>query len=111
MASSGCAMANRRSRDARHVVEVNEVKVFASGRGSDWWVLFLIAHRNTGRITEVTVGLAGAICHVACDSREDAQWLATAMVEEHGLPKAAVKVRSLRDRQATEPSAAKPEDR
>ncbi|MGI5185471.1 hypothetical protein ACQEVZ_55435 [Dactylosporangium sp. CA-152071] len=105
-------MANsRRSRNARHVVEVNEVLVFATRRGSDWWVWFLIAHRNTGRITDVAVSLGGAICHVACDSREDAQWLATAMVEEHGLPKAAVKARSLQDRQAPAPSAAKPEDR
>lgn len=56
-------------------------------------------------------GSVEVYAHVACDSREDAQWLATAMVEEHGLPKAAVKVRSLRDRQATESFAAKPEDR
>ena len=76
-------MANSRSREeARHVVEVNEVKVFATGRGSDWWAWFLMAHRNTGRITEVAVSLGGAICHVACDSREDAQWLA----HVHGRP-------------------------
>ena len=92
-------MANSRSREARHVVEVNEVKVFATGRGSDWWAWFLMAHRNTGRITEVAVSLGGAICHVACDSLADAQWLATSMVEQHGLPKSAVKARALPHRQ------------
>jgi hypothetical protein len=53
MASSGCTTANSRSREARHVVEVNEVMVFATGRGSDWWAWFLMAHRNTGRIAEL----------------------------------------------------------
>ena len=66
-----------------HVVEVNEVVVFATGRGADWWAWFLMAHRTTGRITEVAVCLGGAICHVACDSREHATWLATSMVDQH----------------------------
>jgi len=45
----------------RHVVEVNEVMVFATGRGLDWWTSFRLAHRTT----EVTVTLGGAVCHVA----------------------------------------------
>ncbi|HET8659173.1 MAG TPA: hypothetical protein VFM55_09265 [Micromonosporaceae bacterium] len=62
-----------------HVVEVNGVAVFATGRGDDWWAWFLIAHSTTGRITEVAVCLGGAICHVACDSREHAARLATSI--------------------------------
>jgi hypothetical protein len=88
-----------------HVVEVNEVAVFATGRGADWWAWFLMAHRNTGRITEVAVCIAGAICHVACDSREHAESLAKAMVDEHGLPKSAVKARALADRKRASRSA------
>jgi hypothetical protein len=69
--------------------------VLATGPGADWWAWFLMAHRTTGRITEVAVCLGGAICHVACDSREHATWLATSMVDQHGLPKSAVKARAL----------------
>jgi hypothetical protein len=89
------------ARHTSHVVEVNEVTVFATGRGADWWAWFLIAHRNTGRTTEVAVCIAGATCHVACDSREHAQWLATSVVDEHGLPKSAVKARGLPRRDDT----------
>jgi hypothetical protein len=80
----------------RHVVEVNEVMVFATGRGVDWWITFQLAHRSTSRITEVTVTPAGALCHVACDSSEHAAWLATTMIE-HGLPSRAVRARRLRE--------------
>jgi hypothetical protein len=85
---------------SRHVVEVNEVVVFATGRGAGRWATFLLAHRSTDRISEVDVSLGGAICHVACDRKDDAEWLARSMVEQHGLPKSAVKVRPLRDGRA-----------
>jgi hypothetical protein len=65
-------------------MEVNEVMVFATGRGVDWWTTFLLAHRHGNRITEVKVTLGGALCHVECDSREHATALAATMVE-HGL--------------------------
>ena len=81
----------------RHVVEVNEVMVFATGRGVDWWTTFLLVHRTTSRISDVAVTPGGAVCHVACDSREHATWLATTMVE-HWLPRTAVKARTLRER-------------
>ncbi len=82
---------------SRHVVEVNEVTVFATGRGADWWATFLLAHRSTDRITEADGSLGGAICHVACDSNDDAEWLARSMVEQHGPAEVGVKVRVLRD--------------
>ncbi|ROO52737.1 hypothetical protein EDC02_7678 [Micromonospora sp. Llam0] len=82
-------------RPARHVVEVNEAAVFATGRGADWWAWFLIAHHGTGRIREVAVSIGGAICHVACDSREHATQLAESMITQHGLPRAAVKAKTV----------------
>jgi hypothetical protein len=98
-------MAPHEPQPMLHVVEVNEAKVIATNRGRDWWTLFLMAHRDTGRISEVTVSLGGAICHVACDSPEDAQWLATFMITEHGLPRSAVKARALPNRGRIERSA------
>lgn len=79
-----------------YVVEVNEVMVLATGRGVDWWTTFWLAHRGTHRITEVTVTLGGAVCHVERDSREHAAALAATMVER-GLPRRAVKARTLRN--------------
>jgi hypothetical protein len=73
-------------------VEVNECRVFATQMGVDWWNLFRHAHTDSGRITTLTPSPAGDLCSVACDSREDAQWLASHMLEQ-GLPKSAVKVR------------------
>jgi hypothetical protein len=52
---------------------------------------FLMAHHNTRRPTDVTARIAEAICHVARDSREHAEWLATFTVGEHGRPTSAVK--------------------
>ena len=81
----------------RHVVAVNEVMVFATESGVDWWITFRLADRTTSRITEVTVTPAGALCHVACDSRDHATRLAATMIE-HGLPSRAVRARRLRKR-------------
>jgi hypothetical protein len=64
-------------------------------RRADWWTIFLLAHRNTNRITEPAVTLCGAVGHVACDSRDHATWLAATMLE-HGLPRCAVKSRTRR---------------
>jgi hypothetical protein len=83
----------------RHVVAVNEVMVFATGRGVDWWITFQLAVRTTSRITEVTVTPAGALCHGACDSRDHATSLAATMIE-HRLPSRALRARRLRERGA-----------
>jgi len=91
----------------RYVVEVNEAMVLATRRGVDWWTIFLLAHRGTNRITEVTATIGGALCHVECDSRAHATALAATMVER-GLPHRAVKARTLRgpDRR---PQASRPQ--
>ena len=45
-----------------HVVEVNEVVVFATGRGADWWAWFLMAHR-TPSTTAITAGTTRTMPH------------------------------------------------
>ncbi|GAA0908060.1 hypothetical protein [Virgisporangium aurantiacum] len=81
----------RRDVVTRCVVEVNEAMVF----GTDWWITFMLAHRGTNRITELTATIGGALCRGECDSREHATALAATMVER-GLPRRAVKARTLR---------------
>lgn len=73
-------------------VQVNEAALFATRLGVDWWLAFRRMFDASGRITETTISLGGSMCDVACDSTEDAQWLADQMINVHGFPKRAVKV-------------------
>ncbi|MDG4795420.1 hypothetical protein [Micromonospora sp. WMMD1082] len=82
-------------RPARHVVEVDDALVIATGHRADWWAWLLIAHHGTGRIREVAASIGGAICHVTWDSREHATQLTESMVTQHGLPRAAVKAKAV----------------
>lgn len=70
------------------VVEVNEVAIFATRMGSDWWVLF--RSRQENRI-DVVKGSIGDLVHVRCDDREHADWLANHMLAQ-GIPKSAIKI-------------------
>ena len=74
------------------VVEVNECKVFATSSGAAWWTAFRQRFDPIGRITDVKVSIGGNLCHVACDDREHADWLAASMVEK-GVPASAIKIR------------------
>ncbi|MBM0257366.1 hypothetical protein [Micromonospora sp. 4G55] len=77
-----------------YVVEVNEGKVEASRQGIDWWMLFRIRMDGTGRLHETTPPcVIGGVVEVACDSRDDADWLATHMVHHGGLPRTTVRVK------------------
>jgi hypothetical protein len=78
-----------------YVVEVNEAGIWASQRGSTWWNEWRLRMEPTGRITVITPSLGGDRVHIACDSKDDAQWLAGHMHEFAGIPKAAVKVTRL----------------
>lgn len=86
---------------ADYVVEVNEGVVEASQQGAEWWILFRLRHRHTDRIRETKPAcVVGGVCEVACDGREDAEWLAGSMVADHGLPATAVRVKvAARERQ------------
>lgn len=75
------------------VVEVNECRVFGTRWGSDWWGLYRL--RMDFRMTDIVVSLGGNLVHVACDDEDEARWLATSMVADHGLPKSAVKPKKI----------------
>lgn len=72
-------------------VRVNECLVLATEKGADWWVWFRWAMEPIGRITVVTASIGGDLVDVACDDRDNADWLAATAVD-HGVPKSAVKV-------------------
>lgn len=74
-------------------LEVNEAVIWATARGSEWWNLWRIRMEPVGRITIITAGLGGDLVHVACDTKEDAEWLRDHMISFAGVPKAAVRVR------------------
>jgi hypothetical protein len=73
------------------VVEVNECRVFATRAGSAWWSLYRL-HMDF-RMTDIVVSLGGNLVHVACDDEDEARWLASSMVDNHGLPPKAVKAK------------------
>lgn len=77
-----------------YVVEVNEANVFTYGNraGGDWWIAFRRC-QPAERFYEHTHTPVGSMVEVACDSKTDAQWLASHMVEHGELNKAAVKVK------------------
>ena len=73
------------------VVEVNECKVLATRSGAEWWIAFRKRFDDI-RITDVAVTLGGNVCHVAADSREDADWLVDCMAA-NGMPASALNVK------------------
>lgn len=75
-------------------VLVNECKVFATQRGGEWWLPFLLRFEGTGRMTCLEMSIAGGRWHVACDTREDAQSLKDLMTSS-GVPASAVTVKRL----------------
>jgi hypothetical protein len=76
-------------------VFVNEISIFATRQGIGWWVDFLARYERTGRMVCLAPTTSGNLWHVACDSKDDAELLALMMIEEHGLPKCAVKAKRL----------------
>lgn len=75
-------------------VEVNEVKVLATGRGAGWWTLYRARAERVGRIKIVKATPMGEVVRVACDDQDEAEWLAKHMVSHGGVPRTAVKVRT-----------------
>ena len=77
-----------------YVVEVNEGKVEASRQGIDWWILYRHHADQAGRIVETKPAcIVGGVVEVACDDQADAAWLADSMVQQHGMPASAVRVK------------------
>jgi hypothetical protein len=75
------------------VVEVNEAKVSATTQGSAWWQMFRLRFDPVGRIADRDVSPVGGYASVACDSEDDARWLAGHMVDFGALPATAVCVK------------------
>jgi len=88
---------------AAYVVEVNEGVIEASRQGIEWWRTFRHIFGEEGRIVETKAAcVVGGVVEVACDDQPHAEWLAAQMVERHGLPRTAVRVK----RPASPPVAA-----
>lgn len=79
------------------VVEVNECHVFAvSDAPAEYWAAYRGRYEAVGRINVLVASVGGDRVQVACDDRDHADWLANHLVEHGGLPKSAVKVKTLR---------------
>ncbi|AYF29290.1 hypothetical protein CSH63_17825 [Micromonospora tulbaghiae] len=78
-----------------YVVEVNEGVIEASRQGVDWWLVFRARYATSGRLRETKPAcIVGGLIEVACDDRDDADWLAAHMVDHGGLPRTAVRVKA-----------------
>jgi hypothetical protein len=78
----------------RHVVEVNDCLIVATGQGREWWATYQIRHANTGRIVWVDMTIGGGLAHIPCDDREDADEV-RAMLLDHGIHPKAAKIKKL----------------
>lgn len=76
-------------------VFVNEASIIATGQGVEWWANFTSRFETTNRMTCLKPSVGGSMWHVKCDSQQDAEWLAWEMTEVNGIPKRAVKVKTL----------------
>lgn len=79
------------------VVEVLEPRVYTYGGGTpdsaNWWTAFRQTYDRVGRIADYDPVLVGSRAEVACDSKDDAAWLAEHMVSHGGLHPKAVRVK------------------
>jgi hypothetical protein len=53
-------------------VWVNEVRINATRQGADWWFLFASRFERTPRMSCLDMCIAGALWHVACDTKQNA---------------------------------------
>lgn len=73
-------------------LRVNEVVVncYCSREAANWWALYR-ARGPASRFTTVLAAIPGDLVEVACEDRQDAEWLRDLLVER-GIPKTALKV-------------------
>jgi hypothetical protein len=68
-------------------VLVDEVGIFATGRGSDWWALYSTRMQASGVLITLDVAfIAGALYLMRCEDREAAEFAAEYM-GQHVWPK------------------------
>jgi hypothetical protein len=77
-----------------YVVEVNEGVVEATRQGVEWWYTYRPRFEASGRLREIKAAciIAGTV-EVGPYERDDAEFMASHMVESGGMPKSAVKVK------------------
>lgn len=73
-------------------LRVNEVAVnlYSPREAANWWALYR-AHGPATRFTTVTAAIPGDLVEVACEDREDAEWLRDLLIER-GIPRTALKI-------------------
>lgn len=79
----------------KYVVEVNEVGIFASGLGKEWWAENVLMRPIADRIHWVGLTPGGGVAQIPCADKEEAQFIRDHMIE-HGISDKHVKVKLLR---------------
>jgi hypothetical protein len=70
--------------EVSYAVEVNEVGIFATGLGKDWWVDNVIMRPIVNRITWLSMTPCGGVAQIPCEDREEAEFVRDHMVS-HGI--------------------------
>jgi hypothetical protein len=73
-------------------LEVNEARIWATQSGGEWWNPWRLRMEPLGRVTVLVASLGGDRVRVACDSKDDAEWLRDHMTGFAGIPASAVKL-------------------
>ena len=77
-----------------YVVQVNEGVIEASRMGCDWWYARRPLIVASGLLRDVKAAcLIAGVVEIGPYDREDAEFMATHMVESGGVPRSAVRVR------------------
>jgi hypothetical protein len=79
---------------ASFAVEVNEVGIFATGLGEDWWVENVIVRPIGSRIKWLSMTPCGGVAQIPCEDREEAEFVRDHMVS-HGVHAKHVKVKRI----------------
>lgn len=77
------------------VVEVNEVGIFASQHGADFWVHHILLRPVGDRIRWQGFCPGGGVAHIPCEDKEEAQFVHS-MLLQHGIHKRHAKVKRIK---------------
>jgi hypothetical protein len=79
------------------VIEVNEGAVETSQQGVDFWNLHRQRFAASGKLRETKAAcIVGGIVELGPYDRDDAEFMASHMVESGGMPRTAIKVKAVR---------------
>jgi hypothetical protein len=63
-----------------YVVEVNEVAIFATTIGADWWIQNVLLRPIADRITWLAMTPCGGIAQIPCSDHEEAVFVRSHMI-------------------------------